>query len=118
MSIDWAERVERHDITAAVSYLALVTDRVREPVDWDTAPMVVHPAKDILRASGLPLLPPDNVHVKRDLWKIRHNGQLSPVILVQGVLGTHPLIIADGYHRVCAAYHHNENADIPALFLT
>jgi hypothetical protein len=24
-----------------------------------------------------------------------------------------PLTIADGYHRVCASYHLDENADIP-----
>jgi hypothetical protein len=24
-----------------------------------------------------------------------------------------PLTVADGYHRICASYHINENADIP-----
>ena len=24
-----------------------------------------------------------------------------------------PLIVADGYHRICASYHIDENADVP-----
>ena len=28
-----------------------------------------------------------------------------------------PLTIADGYHRVCASYHVNEDADIPCLLV-
>jgi len=27
--------------------------------------------------------------------------------------GVHPLIVADGYHRVCASYYTDENTDIP-----
>ena len=39
---------------------------------------------------------------------------LSPVLLVRGDVGRDvPLTIADGYHRVCASYHLDENADIP-----
>jgi len=39
----------------------------------------------------------------------------SPVLLVRGRLGATevPLTIADGYHRICASYHLNEDADIP-----
>jgi len=32
------------------------------------------------------------------------------VLLVRG----QPLLVADGYHRVCASYHLDENADIPS----
>jgi hypothetical protein len=66
-------------------------------------------AKDILRASGLALLPEDNKHVASDLNKVESGKKLSPVLLVRG----EPLQIADGYHRVCASYHIDENADIP-----
>ncbi len=27
----------------------------------------------------------------------------------------HPLVIADGYHRVCASYWIDENTDIPRI---
>ena len=66
-------------------------------------------AKDILRASGLALLPPDNHEVTKDLNKVKAGTKLSPVLLVRGT----PLWVADGYHRVCASYHLDEDALIP-----
>ena len=60
-----------------------------------------HKAKDLLRASGLALLPSDDPHVKKDLKKVERGDLLSP------------LIVADGYHRICASYHLDEDADIP-----
>jgi len=71
-------------------------------------------AKDLLRASGLPVLAADNFHVAKDLKKVAQGTLLSPVLLVRGVLRTDmPLIVADGYHRICASYHLDEDADIP-----
>jgi hypothetical protein len=36
------------------------------------------------------------------------------VLLVRGAFGSGvPLTVADGYHRICASYHLDENADIP-----
>ena len=73
-----------------------------------------HIAKDILRASRLPLLPSDERHVAEDLKKIRKGKALSPVILIQGDLTRgRPPIIADGYHRMCAVYSIDEDALIP-----
>jgi len=57
----------------------------------------------------LALLPADNKHVQADLDKVKEGRKLSPVLLVRG----EPMQIADGYHRVCASYHLDENADIP-----
>ena len=71
-------------------------------------------AKDLLRASRLALLPVDNPHVAADLAKIKKGKQLSPILLVRGELANGvALQIADGYHRVCASYHTDENTDIP-----
>lgn len=71
-------------------------------------------AKDLLRASGLPLLPPDNVHVRKDLDKVDKGLLLSPVLLVRGSFdGGWPLQVADGYHRICASHDLDEDADIP-----
>ena len=73
-------------------------------------------AKDILRAAQLSLLPVDNPHVAADLTKIKKGQPLSPILLVRGdfVTGV-PLQIADGYHRVCASYHTDENTNIPVV---
>ena len=43
-------------------------------------------AKDLLRASGLPVLDPTNVHVAKDLAKVKKGTPLSPVLLVRGEL--------------------------------
>jgi hypothetical protein len=58
-------------------------------------------AKDILRASGLPFLGPEDSEVASDLEKVTCGKKLSPVLLIQGS----PLWVADGYYRVCASCH-------------
>ena len=113
----WKEVPDDHDYPAAEDYLSLVTSpaaakklsrRLR------TVPIVHRKAKDLLRASRLPLLSPDNFHVSKDLKKVADGRLLSPVLVVRGTLRPEiPLIVADGYHRICASYHLDEDADIP-----
>ena len=117
----WSEVPQDHDYPAAASYLGLVcepTEVRRLVVALKQAPSVRHQAKDLLRASGLALLPEDNVHVASDLAKIKRGELLSPVLLVRGDFRRGvPLTIADGFHRVCASYYVNEDADIPCLLV-
>src|SRR5208337_3775879 len=76
------------------------------------APVTKFKAKDIFRASRLPLLDASNSHVQKDVKIIRSGGSLSPVLLVRNpVQGK--VIVADGYHRVCAVYAFDEDAIIP-----
>ena len=76
--------------------------------------MVLGSAQYLLRSSRLAVLPPENFHVARDLKKVKDGKKLSPVLVVRGQLTSHiPLTVADGYHRVCASYHLDEDADIP-----
>ncbi|KOT94045.1 hypothetical protein ADK70_13185 [Streptomyces rimosus subsp. pseudoverticillatus] len=108
----WLPEPEEHDFPAAADYLDMlfVPETVRRLIDaLHTTPTQPKKAKDILRASGLPLLPQDNVHVKHDIHKVKAGAKLSPVLLVRGI----PLVIADGYHRVCAAYHLTEDLTVP-----
>jgi hypothetical protein len=117
-AVSWKHEPEAHDYPAAGSYLSLLApaadvtalvDRLR------VADIEHYKAKDLLRAAALRLLPADNPHVAADLTKIKNGRELAPVLLVRGDLtGGVPLHIADGYHRVCASYHVNENTDIPA----
>jgi hypothetical protein len=113
----WKTAPEEHDYPAAAAYLALLAAPGEVLVLLDllhAAPAQHWKAKDILRASGLPLLPHDNRHVAADLHKIVNGKVLSPVLLVRGDLTIgRPLQVADGYHRVCASYHTDENTDIP-----
>jgi hypothetical protein len=113
----WKDEPEEHDYPAAAAYLSLIapTATVDALVErLRTAPLIRRKAKDILRASTLELLPPDNAHVASDLAKVKAGHRLSPVLLIRGdVSPAAPLQIADGYHRVCASYHIDENTDIP-----
>jgi len=113
----WRTEPDEHDYPAAHDYLTLVmspaaADGLVEALK--KAPLLHRAAKDLLRASGLPLLPESNYHVAKDLAKIKKGQLLSPVLLVAGDAsrGAH-LSVADGYHRICASYHLDEDAPIP-----
>jgi hypothetical protein len=120
-NVAWKNEPEEHDFPAAAAYLSLVAPPnvvARLVTDLRSATVIHQKAKDILRASGLQLLAVDNPHVATDLKKIRKGRALSPVLLVRGDIGTgRRLQIADGYHRVCASYHTDENTDIPCLLV-
>jgi hypothetical protein len=115
--VHWKDEPDQHDYPAAAAYLALIADPVTAAAligGLRRAPIEHYKAKDILRASGLPDLPLDNVHVAKDVAKIKADRALSPVLLVRGDIHRgYPLQIADGYHRVCASYHLDEDTDIP-----
>jgi len=91
-------------------------DEIARIVDsLKTATIELVKAKDVIRASGLPLLDRSNFHVKRDLKKIVDKKVLSPILLVRGDGAHHlNLTIADGYHRACAVYWNNEDDFIHA----
>ncbi len=114
-TIAWLKKPEDHNYPAASSYLGLIHDdktvktlvkRLRK------APMSAFKAKDIFRASGLSLLGISNSHVVKDTNKIKAGTPLSPLLLVRdGANGK--VVIADGYHRLCAVYAFHEDALIP-----
>jgi hypothetical protein len=119
--VAWKNEPDEHDFPAAAAYLSLLAppDAVARMVaDLRSATVIHQKAKDILRASRLHLLAVDNPHVATDLKNIGKARALSPVLLVRGDLASdRRLQIADGYHRVCASYHVEENTDIPCLMV-
>jgi len=117
----WQLEPEDHDYPAAITYLSLTGDPLLANAIaklFQSAPTSIYEAKDLLRASQLSLLPRDNAHVLKDLNKVKAGRKLSPVLLVRGkFLKGRPLIVADGYHRVCASYWIDENAQIPCRLI-
>lgn len=118
--VKWLKEPDPHDYAAAEHYLSLICDpdtahRTAEGLDQPQHSSSEHRmAKDILRASRLPLLDQLDAHVTADLKKIAAGTPLSPILLVRGDAASRlPLEVADGYHRVCAAYHTDENTKIP-----
>ena len=113
--IRWLAKPEPHDYPAALSYLRLLMDDKAadlQVVRLKRAPMSAFKSKDIFRASGLSLLGVSNSHVEKDLKKIKSKVPLSPLLLVRDVANG-KVIVADGYHRLCAVYACDEDAVIP-----
>lgn len=114
----WKEEPDDHDYPAARNYLSLLIgndEAAKLARALERRALVEHyMAKDILRASALPLLSADDKEVAKDLHKVGQGERLSPVLLVRGT----PLWVADGYHRVCASYHLDENASIPCRIVS
>ncbi len=108
----WKDDPEKQDYPAARSYLSLLIDpseaKKTAKALADEPDTARYKAKDVLRAAGLPLLPLDDPEVAKDL-AMKAGTKLSPVLLVRG----DPLWVADGYHRICASYHLDEDAEIP-----
>jgi hypothetical protein len=113
--IRWLKKPEEHDYPAALSYLRLLFDgkTARGHVaNLRKAKVTEFKAKDIFRASGLSLLGVSNSHVEKDRQKIAHGRNLSPLLLLRDSRNGR-VIIADGYHRLCAVYSIDEDASIP-----
>jgi hypothetical protein len=116
-TLSWAEAPAEHDYPAAAAFLSLMaTPALAQSLSslLQQAPLERQAGKDILRAARLSLLPAKDPEVAKDLKKVSKGTALSPVLLVRGDLhADRPLQIADGYHRVCASYHLDEDAEIP-----
>ncbi|MFZ1377105.1 MAG: hypothetical protein WAS25_10985 [Geothrix sp.] len=111
----WLPDVEEHDYPAAESYLGLIypEDRAADLVArLRAAPLVRFKAKDIFRASGLSSLGVSNARVEKDRKKIEKGAPLSPLLLVRDAPNG-KVVVADGYHRLCAIYGFDEGAWIP-----
>ncbi|MHB1872175.1 MAG: hypothetical protein ACYCT1_15155 [Steroidobacteraceae bacterium] len=113
--IKWRDRPQKHDYPAAESYLRLtlepraarnVVEKLRRAKTTNFA------AKDVFRASGLSLLGVSDSHVQEKRTQIIENEALSPILLYRD-WRSRRLIVADGYHRLCAVYTFEEDAMIP-----
>ena len=115
----WRARPVAKDFDAALSFLSLIFPARQANALVSTlrrSSAVPHPARDLLRASGLKLLPKEEADVAADLKRIRKGKALSPVLLIRGdMLHDMPLLVADGYHRICASCHYDEKAPIACL---
>jgi hypothetical protein len=110
----WLNEPEEKDFLAATNYLSLLfadADAASMAEDPRNAPAINREANDLLRASRLELLPETDPVVKKNIKKVARGKPLSPVLLVR-VRANEPLIVADGYHRICASYHLDEDIEI------
>lgn len=120
LKVRWLDEAEEKDYAAARSYLSLlVPGGDLEPLiaALKSAPSGLWRAKDILRATRLPLLgAKQSEEVAEKLEKVRAKQPLSPILIV--VLRPDVVAqIADGYHRTCAAYLAHEDTLVPGRIL-
>lgn len=117
--ISWLDDPEDKDYAAAQNYLSMVVapDLLSDLiVRLRKAPLGKWKAKDILRAASLPVLKPkQSREVEEKLERIKADEAISPILLVGGLRPE--LVIADGYHRACAAYRVDEDSPVPGRLL-
>lgn len=112
--IKWLKDPAKHDYSAARSYLSLIYDEKTAAAyvsKLRLAGVSEFKAKDIFRASGLSLLGTSDGEVKKYKKKIKSESRLSPLLLIRDSANG-KVVIADGYHRLCAVYSYIEDADI------
>lgn len=119
--VKWKPESEHHDYPGAASFLSLLhsPSQVEKMIPlFHRASVVEIKAKDVIRASRLPLLAKGNFHVAKDMKRIANGTALSPLLLVRGnEINGIPLTIADGYHRACAVYWNSEDDFIQARII-
>ncbi len=108
----WVEEPTEHEYADAIKYLSLHYTRggaTRIVNAIKRAKTEVHQAVDILRAAAIIPGPADEWLIEEELRCISR--PLPPVLLVRG----RPLIIASGYHLICALVreHGTKNPNIP-----
>jgi hypothetical protein len=115
IKIKWLSEPEEHDYPAAMSYLCIIYDEQTASnfvKNLRSAKVSEFKAKVIFRASGLSLLGISNKHVEKDQKKLKSGERISPLLLVRDS-NNGKVVIADGYHRLCAVYSYSEDAVIP-----
>jgi disulfide oxidoreductase YuzD len=115
VKVKWLKESEERDYPSALSYLSLIYDEQTSSDYVDklkNSVITEFKSKDIFRASGLSLLGVSNSYVKQDQKKIESGKKLSPLLLIRDSVNG-KVVIADGYHRLCAVYSYDEDAMIP-----
>lgn len=115
IEIKWLKEVAEHDFEAGQTYLSLLyPDAVARKLvrALKNAPIREFAAKDILRASELALERAEDPGVAKQIKKIRKGEKLSPLLLVRES-GHARLIVADGFHRLCAVHHLDQETPVP-----
>jgi len=118
MPVLWESQADKDNARDATEYLAMFKrnkNAARIILDLRNGKLVTFKAKDILRASRLDPVPVDNEHVRIALDLIAQGIPLTPVYLLRGKLKQGvPVVIADGYHRVSAAYWTSPSTKVSA----
>jgi hypothetical protein len=113
--INWLSSPIDSDYASAERYLSLLFKprKCRKLLrKLRAAPMSEYPAKDILRASRTPMSEVAAFDWSRQQKQISEGKALGPILIVRQNDGS-GLIIADGFHRMCALFAEDELIKVP-----
>lgn len=119
----WTNTPAKKDYAAARNYLTMciadwvLVEKIVAALGSKDYPKFTRRANDILRASGLELLPKTDPQVAKNIRRSKRGTPMSPVLIVVNDDLAHPLVIADGYHRICASYHIDPKTPVPCRFV-
>ena len=119
LTVTWKDELIDDHIAAACDYLSLQfsekkVDEAKHKFSDHHKDLQKSKAKDILRASGLELLPATDSEVAGHLEKIKEGKPLHPIALVTD---KNNLYVADGFHRVCACYHIADDTEVAGVHI-
>lgn len=104
--VKWLDDAEEEDYAAATHYLSLLDTpkNVDKAVaELRAAQVTEFKATDLLRAAQLTVPKSNDRPTREQVKKIKNGEAISPVLLIR-VGALKKVIVADGFHRVCAAY--------------
>jgi hypothetical protein len=113
--INWLSNPVDNDYDSAERYLSLLFKprKCRKLLQkLRAAPMSEYPAKDILRASRTRMSEVAAFDWGRQQRQIRNGEALGPILIVRQNDGS-GLIVADGFHRMCALFAEDELIKVP-----
>jgi len=112
--IKWLKAPAERNYPAAEAYLRLhFSDSAARNLikKLRSAAVAEFAAKDILRASGLPMSEVEVFDWKVQNSEVEEGEPLSPILLVRRGEGQH-VIVADGFHRLCAVFSFDQKATV------
>lgn len=113
-TLKWSKSPKRKDYVTAEAYLrfqfgrkgaSALTTRLKRAAVQKCA------ARDILRASHTPMAEVKAFDWDKQNKDIKRGRRFSPILLVCGEHGD-PLVIADGFHRLCAAFAFDQDIKV------
>jgi len=113
-TIKWLKKPKKKVYPAARAYLSLTfgpSMAARLVKRLKRAKVRSIPARDILRASHTPMAEVQTFDCMRQNKEIKKHRPLSPILLVCGTHGG-TMVIADGFHRLCAAFANDQDASV------
>jgi hypothetical protein len=115
VEIKWLPEPASETYDSAKTFLELMF-KPKKALRWvkrlKKAGVSEYAAKDILRASAIPIATVRAFDWKKQLDQIHQGNPLSPILLLRQNDGG-PLIIADGFHRMCALFSIDQEVSVP-----